>query len=89
MYDMVRLSREHALYVALDIAQNKTIALGGGTWRLAIEGFDLKTLQNRNRKVSSGSVGVVEDGAAKTRRQSPASAGTLGMGKSLTLVRLA
>ena len=63
VHDMICLSRQHALHVVAQVAQDDAKSLGSisGTFRL--ERLDLETLQNRHGKAIRPF--VVEDGAGE------------------------
>lgn len=66
MNEMVCLRGHHALDVVLEIAQHDTEPLGGdgaGGSILGVEGLDLETLKDRNRKLLLGVIGFIENGA--------------------------
>ena len=62
MYEVVELGGEHALDVALDVAEDEAVPFLTLALRFGVKLLDLETLEDRNRKVSLGSDGVCEDG---------------------------
>lgn len=61
--DVVCLGGQHALDVVVDVAKDDAIPLTAAIW-LGTQRLDLKTLQDRDRVLVGGSLGVGEDGAA-------------------------
>jgi hypothetical protein len=66
VHGVICLCSQHALHKVLRVAEDEAVPLSAGTVRtFGSEGFDMETLQHRDRKLSLGALGVVEDGPSQ------------------------